>query len=324
MRYFNTLFLLLLAYIIAALVYWGLLLNKQSRIIYEQEIFHLRSQIHRGELPRQFIEQKTEFEDKRERRKKQYIGEGSTFLLVIFIGAAVVYSSFLRSIRLSRQQNNFMLSVTHELKSPIAAMKLNMQTLEKYQLDEEKKNALIDKCIQEANRLNDLCNNMLLASQMEGGQYKSIKEHFSFTELVQFKVREYIQRYPTRFEDEEITGQPNVICGDKLMLQMAISNLIENALKYSTADKTIKIKLTERNGNAVLEVADMGVGIPDSEKNKVFRKFYRIGNENTRTTKGTGLGLYLTQRIVKRQKGRIIVKDNEPSGSIFEIQIPLA
>jgi signal transduction histidine kinase len=324
MRYFNTLFLLLLAYIIAALVYWGLLLNKQSRIIYEQEIFHLRSQIHRGELPLKFIEQKKDFEDKRERRKKQYLGEGSTFLLVIFIGAAVVYTSFLRSIRLSRQQNNFMLSVTHELKSPIAAMKLNMQTLEKYQLDEEKKNTLIDKCIQEANRLNDLCNNMLLASQMEGGQYKSIKEHFSFTELVQLKIREYTQRYPARFEQEEIGMQPGTICGDKLMLQMAISNLIENALKYSPSDKKIKIKLTEKNGNAVLEVADQGVGIPDSEKNKVFRKFYRVGNENTRTTKGTGLGLYLTERIVKRQKGRITVRDNEPSGSIFEIQLPLA
>lgn len=324
MRYFNTLFLLLLAYIIAALVFWGLSLNKQSKTIYEQEVLHLRSQVDSASNTAVFNFKKQQMEEKRERRKKQYMGEGSTFLLIIFIGAAVVYSSFLRSIRLSRQQNNFMLSVTHELKSPIAAMKLNMQTLEKYQLDEEKKNALLDKCIQEANRLNDLCNNMLLASQMEGGQYKSIKEHFSFTELVRFKVREYIQRYPTRFEDEEITARPNVICGDKLMLQMAISNLIENALKYSAADKTIRIKLTERNGNAVLEVADKGVGIPDSEKNKVFRKFYRIGNENTRTTKGTGLGLYLTQRIVNRQKGRIVVKDNEPSGSIFEIQLPLA
>lgn len=324
MRYFNTLFLLLLAYIIAALVFWGLSLNKQSKTIYELELLHLRSQVDSAANSTAFTFKKSQMEEKRERRKKQFMGEGSTFLLIIFIGAAVVYSSFLRSIRLSRQQNNFMLSVTHELKSPIAAMKLNMQTLEKYQLDEEKKNALIDKCIREANRLNDLCNNMLLASQMEGGQYKSIKEQFSFTELVQFKIKEYMQRYPARFKQEEIAQKPGIICGDKLMLQMAISNLIENALKYSPADKQIKVKLTAKNGNAVLEVADEGVGIPDSEKNKVFRKFYRVGNENTRTTKGTGLGLYLTQKIIQQHKGKITVKDNEPNGSVFEIQLPLA
>ena len=323
MRFFNIIYLLLLAYTIAALVFWGLSLNKQSKVIYEQELLHLRSQIDSVSEPQKFIDQKKEFENKRERRKKQYIGEGSTFLIVILIGAAIVYTSFQRSIRLSRQQNNFMLSVTHELKSPIAAMKLNLQTLERYKLDEERKNILIDKCISEANRLNDLCNNMLLASQMEGRQYKSTKEKLSFTSLVTSSVKEYIQRYPNRFEADIAEGD-NLLNGDRLMLQMAVNNLIENAIKYSPSDTTIHLRLFNNSKQVFLQVIDQGVGIPDNEKNKIFRKFYRVGNENIRKTKGTGLGLYLTMKIVQQHRGKISVADNEPAGSIFEVILPLA
>ena len=164
---------------------------------------------------------------------------------------------------------------------------------------------------------------MLLASQMEGRQYKSTKEKLSFTELVELSAREYVQRYPERFQ-VQISNEDNVVNADKLMLQMAVSNLIENALKYSPADKTITIKLWEKNRQVCLQVLDEGVGIPDSEKAKIFRKFYRVGNENTRKTKGTGLGLYLTQKIARQHKGKISVKDNEPNGSIFELSLPLA
>lgn len=323
MRFFNIIYLLLLAYTIAALLFWGFSLNRQSKIIFEQELLHLRSQTDSTAQPEKFAVQKEKMEEKRERRKKQYLGEGSTFLLVILIGAAVVYSSFLRSIRLSRQQNNFMLSVTHELKSPIAAMKLNLQTLEKYQLDEEKKHTLIDRCIKESNRLNELCNNMLLASQMEGRQYRPTKERLSFAEIVETLVKEYYQRYPGRFE-ADIANEPLQLTGDKLMLQMAVSNLVENAIKYSPADKSISIKLFAKNNQACLQVIDQGVGIPDSEKRKIFRKFYRLGNENTRKTKGTGLGLYLTQKIISQHRGKIGVKDNDPTGSVFELSLPLA
>jgi K+-sensing histidine kinase KdpD len=323
MRYFNTIYLLLLLYTIAALIFWGFSLNKQSERIYHLQVFHLQSQVDSVSNPGKYHEEMKELEETRSTRKKQYLGEGSTFLLVIFIGAAIVYTSFLRSIRLSRQQNNFMLSVTHELKSPIAAMKLNLQTLEKYQLDEEKKHLLIDKCIKESNRLNDLCNNMLLASQMEGGQYKASKEKMSFTELVEASVRDYTQRYPGRFL-AEIADFDTMVHGDKLMLQMAISNLIENAIKYSPPDKLITLKLFPKNKRLCFQVMDQGTGVPDNEKQKIFRKFYRIGNEDTRRTKGTGLGLYLTQRIIKEHKGKINVKDNEPAGAIFELSLPLA
>ena len=213
-----------------------------------------------------------------------------------------------------------MLSVTHELKSPIAAMKLNLQTMEKHKLDEDKRKQLLDRCIKESNRLNDLCNNMLFASQLEGRQYKPARETFDLSELVEDAVQDYASRYPRKFDQDIITGCK--ITGDKVMLHMAINNLLENAVKYTPADKPIMITLETKGNTAVLNVMDQGVGISDNEKKKIFNKFYRVGNEESRKSKGTGLGLYLTNKIVLQHKGRITVKNNAPSGSVFEICLP--
>jgi signal transduction histidine kinase len=155
---------------------------------------------------------------------------------------------------------------------------------------------------------------------LEGRQYKPTREQFDFTELVQQTVREYSTRYPDRFVTT-IAPQCN-ITGDRMSIAMAISNLLENAVKYSPADREIAVTLQTKNGAAVLQVADEGPGIPDAEKRNVFNKFYRLGNEESRKTKGTGLGLYLTNKIALQHKGIIVVKDNHPQGSIFELQLP--
>jgi signal transduction histidine kinase len=320
MRFFTSIYILLLVYIIAALVFWGISLNKSAGKIFEQERLLLNVKIDSNVQPALYQHHLQELSDKRGRRKSQYIGEGSTFLLIILIGAAVVYSSFRRSISLSKQQNNFMLAVTHELKSPIAAVKLNLQTLERHQLDEEKKNLLVKRCISESNRLNDLCNNMLIASQMEGRQYVALKEDIDFAALVEESLKDYKARYNDRIVKGEFTSC--ILAGDKLLLHMAVNNLLENAIKYTPSDKPITVSLKSKNNMCILQVADNGPGIPDNEKGKIFNKFYRIGSEETRKTKGTGLGLYLTSKIMKQHKGKIYVKDNTPSGAIFEICIP--
>ncbi len=320
MRFFTSVHLLLLTYIIAAIVFWGLSLQKQSGRIYAQEVITLQSRVDSLRDPYTYNKELSKLKRELSLRTTQYTGEGATFLIVILIGAAVVYTSFHRRIRLSRQQSNFMLSVTHELKSPLAAMKLNLQTLEKHQLDEEKRKQLLERCIKESNRLNDLCNNMLFASQIEGRQYRPATETFSLSDVVEDAVDEYASRYSRRF-DEDIVPDCR-ITGDKMMLQMVVSNLLENAVKYTPEDKPISIALTTAQNNILLRITDEGAGIPDSEKKNVFNKFYRIGNEESRKTKGTGLGLYLTNKIVQQHKGRIVIKDNKPSGSIFEISLP--
>ncbi len=320
MRFFTSVHLILLAYIIAAIVFWEMSLQKQSGRIYAQEVMTLKARIDSSKDAYTYNREMGELQHSLSVRTTQYTGEGATFLIVILIGAAVVYRSINRRIMLSRQQNNFMLSVTHELKSPLAAVKLNLQTLEKHQLDEEKRKQLIDRCIKESNRLNDLCNNMLFASQMEGGQYRPAMEHFDLSEMVRATVNDYANRYPRKFEQEIAPGCH--LSGDKIMLQIAVSNLLENAVKYTPEDKPVKVALLIAGNTAVLRVADQGAGIPEAEKKKIFNKFYRIGNEESRKARGTGLGLYLTSRIVLQHKGRITVKDNVPTGSVFEISLP--
>lgn len=322
MRVFTSLYILILVYIIAALVFWEINLQKQSGRIYAQEVITLRNQVDSARLPNIYKHEMDMLNQKLKSRTMQYVGEGATFLIVILIGAAVVYGSFTRRMMVSKQQNNFMLAVTHELKSPVAAIKLNLQTLEKHQLNEEKRKLLIDRCISESNRLNDLCNNMLFTSQIEGRQYKPAMEAFSLSALAEEMVAEIAVRYSRRFQEEIAAGCK--VVGDAPMLRIAISNLLENAIKYTPASQPITITLAHKPPMVVLSIADEGPGIPDSEKRRIFEKFYRIGNEGTRKTKGTGLGLYLSSKIVAEHKGRITLTDNTPSGSVFHIQLPLA
>lgn len=322
MRLFSSVYLVLLGYIIAALIFWYITLLKQNDRIFAQEVVLLETRVDSTQQPDVYNRNLGILIRSHHMRKSQYIGEGTTFLVVILIGASVVWSSFRRSLRLSRQQNNFMLSVTHELKSPIAAMKLNLQTLERHHLDAEKSKQLIDRCIKESNRLNDLCNNMLFASQIEGRQYVAAKEKFNLSEMVEDSVSDYAHRYPRVFEEDIM--EDCKLAGDKVMLQMAVNNLLENAVKYTPADKPISIVLTRRQNYAVIQVIDQGPGISHDEKKKIFNKFYRIGSEASRKATGTGLGLYLTCKIISQHKGKITVKDNTPGGSIFEICLPIS
>lgn len=322
MRFFTSVHLLLLAYIIAAIIFWERSLQKLNGQIYAQQVLTLRSQVDSARAPTVYNEQMALLQNKLKMRTTQYVAEGTTFLVVILIGAAVVYRSLQRRIMLSRQQNNFMLSVTHELKSPIAGIKLNLQTLERRQLDDEKKELLINRSIKEADRLNDLCNNMLLTSRIEGRQYKPSIEIFDLSGLVEETVDEFAGRYSRMIQEDIMPGCR--IKGDKTTLEMAVNNLIENAIKYSPEEKPITVRLDKKKDCVVLQIIDEGPGIPDSEKRNVFNKFYRIGNEESRKAKGTGLGLYLTNKIILQHKGRITIKDNTPSGSMFEISLPAA
>ncbi len=319
MRVISFLYFLLLVYIIAAIVFWGISLNKQSAVIVKNEIETLHSHIDSVSNPNAYNSELRAIKERENTRKRQYLGEGATFLAIILIGAMVVYSSIKSNHRLSNQQRNFILSVTHELKSPIAAVKLNLQTIAKRQLDESTQKKLISRSIEEADRLDDLCNNLLLASQMENRHFTSTEEEFDLSETLRGCVQAYQQRSKNNFVIQ--LEEACFTTGDRILWKLAINNLLENAVKYSPSDSSIKVELSRNDDDLVLSVADEGSGIPDSEKTKIFKKFYRVGNENSRKTKGTGLGLYLTARIVEQYKGTILVRDNIPSGSIFEITV---
>lgn len=307
----------LLSYMVAALIWWFIALEQQNTSI---------TQIRLAELTKDdptYIEKVAMIEDAKKRKTAQYIGEGITFLALILVGAVFVFRATRRQLRLSQQQQNFMMAVTHELKTPIAITRLNLETLQKRKLEEEKQQKLISNTLQEANRLNILCNNILLAAQLDAGAYTSNKEEINFSDLVEGCIDDFITRFPKR-EVRELITEGLYIQGETLLLQMLVNNLLENAMKYSPKESPIQISLHAEKNELILSISDQGVGIPDEEKKKVFDKFYRIGNENTRTTKGTGLGLYLCSRIVKSHNGYISVTDNQPQGSNFVVTLQQA
>jgi K+-sensing histidine kinase KdpD len=304
----------LLTYIVTALIFWFLSLVRQSTQMSEYKLLQLKK-----DAP-DYSTRVNAIEDEERRKIAQYIGEGSTFLLLILVGAVFVYQATRRQILLNTQQQNFMMAITHELKTPIAITKLNIETLLKRKLEEPQQEKLLNNALQESNRLNDLCDNILLASQIDAGDYLPDKETINLGELVEESTAYFKTRFPYQLIEETI--EENIyVKGDRLLLQLAVNNLIENAIKYSEKQKPVTILLQKSNAETQLLVKDLGKGIARQEKKKVFEKFYRAGDENTRNTKGTGLGLYLTKKIIKDHNGNITVQDNTPSGCIFAISL---
>ena len=316
-RYIIVVYWLLLLYIVAALVWWFVSLEKQNQNLTDLRLSELNSQKTTLD-PKKFAEENFKIENDSKRNTEKYIAEGVTFLILIFVGAFFVYRSTSKQFRVQLQQQNFMMAITHELKTPISVAMLNLETLQKYQLDAEKQKKLIRMTLQETSRLDTLINNILVSSQLEGGGYVFSKEELDFSSLFKDCVRDAKTRYPERNFIENI--EPEIeIAGDPLLLQLLISNLIENAVKYSPKEKPIICKLNRSGKDVLMNIIDEGIGIADTEKTKIFEKFYRTGNESTRKTQGTGLGLYLCSKIAGDHNADISVTNNIPSGTNFAI-----
>ena len=249
------------------------------------------------------------------------MGEGATFILVFLAGAYFLHRSIMRERKLQEQKKNFLLSVTHELKSPLASIKILMQTIQKRDLAKQQIMDFVGKALMDVERLDDMVENMLLASKIENRSYTFPKDKFNMSVLVDSIVN---RLQLTKCEgnqliiDAEI--EPKVqVTGDKFALTSVVTNLIENAIKYSGPCETVGVKLFSKDNRVYLQVADHGIGIADQEKGRIFDKFYRVGSEDTRNTKGTGLGLYIVKEVLEKHQARIKVKDNRPVGSIFEV-----
>ena len=314
LRYVFFIYWFLLAYILTALIWWFIALNDQNSQMTLFKVHELNV------ADKNYPMQVSAIKADEKRKTAQYTGEGFIFFLLILAGAVFVFRAVRKQLKLSQEQHHFMMALTHELKTPIAVAMLNLETLQKRKLDEAQQLRLIQTTLQETNRLNALCNNMLLASQIEAGGYAITKEETDLSELISICVQDFITRYPDRQIDPHI--KENIfINGDRLLLQMAANNLIDNAVKYSPRESAISVSLEEKNNSIILEVKDQGKGIAGEEKEKIFNKFYRAGNTATKAAKGTGLGLYLTKKIVKQHNGNISVTDHIPAGAIFTVTL---
>ena len=249
------------------------------------------------------------------------LGEGSMFILVFLVGAISLHKTIKQERKLHEQKKNFLLSVTHELKSPLASIKLMLQTIQKRKLNQTQIIDFIEKALLDIDRLDDMVENMLLASKIENRSYTFPKANFNLSVLVDSIVnRLQLSKCDTNSQIINAEIEPKIeITGDKFALTSVVTNLIENAIKYSGPCEVVDVKLYTKNDKVFLAVADHGIGIADAEKSRIFDRFYLVGSEETRNTKGTGLGLYIVKQVLDKHEASIKVKDNDPSGSVFEV-----
>ncbi|WP_158992741.1 cell wall metabolism sensor histidine kinase WalK [Mucilaginibacter sp. L196] len=253
------------------------------------------------------------------------LSEGSMFVIVFSVGAYYLHSSINKEQKLQEQKKNFLLSVTHELKSPLASIKILLQTIQKRNLTRDQALDFIDKSLLDIERLDDMVENMLLASKIDNRSYTFPKAQFNLSVLVDSIVnRLQITKCDCNQQIIEAEIEPKIeITGDKFALTSVVTNLVENAIKYSSPCEAVAVKLFSKEGKIHLQVADHGIGIADNEKNRIFDRFYRVGSEDTRNTKGTGLGLFIVKQVLDKHEATIRVKDNRPAGSIFEVEFAL-
>lgn len=253
-------------------------------------------------------------------RVAMIVGEGSVFLFLLIVGAYFIRQSIKKEVKLKDQQQNFLLSVTHELKSPLAAIKISLQTLVKRDLNREMQTSLLNNSLKDIERLDTLVENMLLATKIENRSYSFPKEEIDFSDLVT-KICDRLQLHSCSLQQIiKADIKPGIsIKGDSFTLSSVVTNLIENAIKYSDHCAEVLVTLCQIDGKVVFTVSDKGAGISDAEKMLIFDKFYRVGAENTRKTKGTGLGLFIVKEVLQQHDADIVVKDNVPQGTIFEV-----
>jgi|TARA_B110000261_G_C13061413_1_gene348355 signal transduction histidine kinase len=255
--------------------------------------------------------------DELDRKTSMIIGEGAVFLLILIVGFFLTYRSLRKEVQVSAQQKNFLLAITHELKTPIASIKLYIQTLIKRELEGEKQQDILMRCVKDADRLNGLVENILLATKIDDDSFPLTKENLNLSEMMESISLELLEN-SGRNVSLEFFIQPDVIFnGDKDAFTSIITNLVSNAFKYSPDESTICVTLVKKDSEVALSVSDEGVGVSRDETYKIFEKFFRSGNEETRKQKGTGLGLYIVKKMVNQHQGIIEVKRNKPKGSIF-------
>ena len=249
------------------------------------------------------------------------LSEGSVFFLILILGLWKIRSSIKKELKFSERQNNFLLSVTHELKTPLAANKLYLQTIVKRDLDATKRTELIEKAIAENQRLEVMIDNILNATRLDNQVVQLHKEHLNLSDLFQQIADRFNKSLQVDLIQLEIETDV-FIDADSFMIETVINNLIENALKYAGHQKTIILYLKQtENKRVIFGVKDEGPGVPLDYQTEIFEKFMRSGNEETRSQKGTGLGLFIAAEFIRIHGGRIVYKNNKPIGANFEITL---
>jgi signal transduction histidine kinase len=258
---------------------------------------------------------------------RMFAAEGATFVCILLAGTVIIFRSVRREMQLIRQQANFLSAVTHELKSPLASLRLFIETLEMRDLPTEKRARFLANMRADVDRLEGLVNNILTVARLDSGRFVM---HVNpgdvgrdVTDVVNALAKDPSQR--SLKVEWALPAEPIQASYDMGVLKIVMRNLLDNAAKYGGADKPVRIAVARQNATVAIEVADQGIGLAEAEREKIFQKFYRVGDEMVRQAEGSGLGLYLARELVRQMGGTLVAESpGLGRGSTFRITLPLA
>jgi two-component system, OmpR family, sensor histidine kinase SenX3 len=251
----------------------------------------------------------------------------------LIITGVVLNTIFLvREIRRNEQHEAFINAVTHELKTPVASMKLYLQTLQNRQVDETKRQEFYRIMVDDSDRLIGTIEQVLRAGRIGTQQHhRSSHLPIDLSAIVQeclalARVRHRLLPEALTYRDSFSNGDGRRVLGDEDDLKAVVSNLVDNAIKYSGAEVRVFVELEQTDAaKATLRVRDQGVGISPPELKRIFKRFYRIPGAMATRIKGTGLGLFIVRSVVSRHGGRVFAESAGPGhGSTFTVQLPIA
>jgi two-component system, OmpR family, sensor histidine kinase SenX3 len=252
---------------------------------------------------------------------------GIVFFAIIITGLVLNTIFLVREIRRNEQHDTFINAVTHELKTPIASLRLYLETLKKRELDEHKRQEFYDLMLGDTDRLLTMVDQVLYAGRARDKSRKINVSKVKLNKLLTTSAEIIRNRYHLDEAAVELPGNGDVrVRGDQLELQVAFTNLLDNAVKYSKDNVKVEIAVEIFDEKRVeIKVKDSGIGIAPSEIKNIFRRFYRPTNRSTRRVKGTGLGLSIVQGIVEKHGGKIFAESaGEGRGSTFVVRLPKA
>lgn len=250
-----------------------------------------------------------------------------SFLLISILAGVIVYLTLtIKAVRLNQRQSNFIDSVTHELKSPIASLKLYLQTMSRHTVDDTQQRAFHRIMLDDVERLDALINHLLDAARIDRGNEPEEDEAFRLDSLLAQCAEAACMRYRMPAETVQIDCQPVTIRSQSVQVEILFRNLIDNAIKYGGSPPEVIASIRPvpgKENQVIVSIADNGAGIPYDSRRKIFGRFVRLGNELERSTPGTGLGLHLVRTISKalganvRIRGRREIDGN--TGTVFEV-----
>ena len=256
------------------------------------------------------------------RRIVMMVSEGSFFALLLLVLLGILWRSFRREVELERQHRNFLSAVTHELKSPLAAIRLSLETVTAGRATGEAADRFLGNALDDAGRLEDLVQKVLEATRFSEGSSVIARKDVHLSRVVEEVTENFERRAAAAGATLDMAVEPDIYSDvDEEAMSIAISNLLENAIKYGGDPPRVGVSLTLNGHHAVLEISDNGDGIPEEDVQRVFDRFFRSGDEMTRKTGGTGLGLYLVQQIVDAHRGSVKIESTGEEGTVFRVSV---